>query len=334
MKTFAPTQKNFFRFYGGMVLSAMGLLLFEGCSPTLSNLTPETTPKNPSNTYRLTLHSKLKPNDVLQDSFKASVVIDGEKHLMENGPWGPNFFVYDYYMPGQRAEAAYYFSLNYDKNIHGRKQSKEIKTPLYRLKISERRVFSLECERAPVGTKVPVLGRGLKPEDKIIIGDFAANTEYVSGNVLLFTVPTLLPEKSYNVFLLSVEDKQFVGSLLVDKAKLHADLESIELRKGEKVSLTLSTDNSVSESGLALDVTTDVPDSVIMPEVLIPAKSNSVTVTIEGGEAGEGQLFVAAPGYEEMRIPIKVVGESGQNVSAKSDGVDANSTMNDLSLED
>ena len=43
--------------------------------------------------------------------------------------------------------------------------------------------------------------------------------------------------------------------------------------------------------GLFIDVTTDVPDSVVMPVVMVPANQTSVTVPIQGGKPGSGSLF-------------------------------------------
>ena len=43
-----------------------------------------------------------------------------------------------------------------------------------------------------------------------------------------------------------------------------------------------------------------------MPEVIIPANEDSVSVQIEAGEAGKGSLFVSANGYDELTIPFQV----------------------------
>ena len=43
--------------------------------------------------------------------------------------------------------------------------------------------------------------------------------------------------------------------------------------------------------GMLIDVTTDVKDSVVMPEVFVPANASSVTVPVQGGKPGTGSLF-------------------------------------------
>jgi hypothetical protein len=57
---------------------------------------------------------------------------------------------------------------------------------------------------------------------------------------------------------------------------------------------------------LLVNVTTDVPHSVIMPEVIIPAGQNSVSVSIQGGEPASGSLFVGAAGKGEITVPVSV----------------------------
>ena len=43
--------------------------------------------------------------------------------------------------------------------------------------------------------------------------------------------------------------------------------------------------------GLLIDVTTDVPESVVMPVVMVAAGQTSATVPIQGGKPGSGSLF-------------------------------------------
>ncbi len=302
MKRLTPTEKFLWK-----SLSAFSsLILFTGCSQTITNLTPDQAMQNPSNTYRLTMHTTAKESSALPNTYKANVVIDGETHQMQKGPLGNEFYIYDHYLPSDRAEAAYYFNVKYNYQSRGENKTQEFKSPLYHLKVAMRHVFSLESERGPVGAKISVVGSGFTTEDKVIVGDFAAETEFVSRNVVLFIIPTLITGKTYPVYVMNGAEKQFVGNLLVDKGRLHVDVDSLQMRKGDHQPITFKTDTPVSGAGLYLNVTTDVPNSVIMPEVIIPAKQDSVTVTVEAGEPGEGQIFVEAPGYEELAIPVQV----------------------------
>ena len=94
--------------------------------------------------------------------------------------------------------------------------------------------------------------------------------------------------------------------------------DSVEVMKGEKVSFTVETNAPVA-TDLYVNVTTDIPNSVIMPEVIIKAGETSATVEIEGGDAGKGSLFVNAQGYDEVNVPIEVQDESDDEDSENSD---------------
>ena len=58
--------------------------------------------------------------------------------------------------------------------------------------------------------------------------------------------------------------------------------------------------------GLLLDLTTDVPESVIMPEILVPQGQTSVTINVQGGRPGSGSLFLKGYGAGELSVPITV----------------------------
>jgi hypothetical protein len=53
-------------------------------------------------------------------------------------------------------------------------------------------------------------------------------------------------------------------------------------------------------------VTTDVPESVIMPEVVVPEGSTNVVVTVKGGKPGAGTLYLKGFGQGEITIPVSV----------------------------
>ena len=55
-----------------------------------------------------------------------------------------------------------------------------------------------------------------------------------------------------------------------------------------------------------MDITTDVPRSVIMPVARIPEGSGTVSIPIKGGEPGSGNLFVNVPGLKEVVVPVVV----------------------------
>lgn len=290
---------------------SLGAFLLYGCSPTITNLTPQSVPKNPSNTYRLTMRSDVTQGDTVQGTFKPIIIIDGQEKAMMESPLGKNFFFYDYdKMPREQNRAIYYYQINYDKNIRGNIVNKQVKSKLYNISLLDRYGLSLVDNRAPVGAKIDIVGKGFNENDKVIVGKVLAETEYVSGNVISFIVPEIIPN-NYNVYVSSnaqegTKLEEFVGNLIVDSPKLTVDVESIKLEQGGVQEITFSLSYPSNRGGLAIDVTTDIPDSIIMPEVVIPEGESSVSVDIEGGEAGEGNLYVNARGFQEISIPVEV----------------------------
>jgi hypothetical protein len=84
---------------------------------------------------------------------------------------------------------------------------------------------------------------------------------------------------------------------------------SINIAEKETVTLTFASP-VVLTARTVVDVTTDIPDSVIMPEVFIPGGSNTTSVSVEGGKPGTGHLYVRGPGSsKEIRIPVTVRGK-------------------------
>jgi len=63
----------------------------------------------------------------------------------------------------------------------------------------------------------------------------------------------------------------------------------------------------VTGAPLLIDVTTDIPQSVIMPEVYVKVGSNVGSVTLKGGTPGKGHLYAKAAGYTaQLTIPVTV----------------------------
>ncbi len=73
---------------------------------------------------------------------------------------------------------------------------------------------------------------------------------------------------------------------------------ALALRSGEHQALTFTIPSPAPAGGMLIDVRTDVPDSVIMPEVMVPANATSVTVPVQGGKPGSGSLFFTSSAGE------------------------------------
>ncbi len=291
------------------ILLFLPVLLFSGCAISMKDLTPSEIPANPSGIYTITLNSKIIGENIDDDSVTTEIVIDGETHPMTPSPTDDQMFFFEYEMPEGRAGARYYYIVSY--KIHGvrMEEPKSKVSPLHEFQLTNRYVVELESYRGPAGTVIPVLGRGFTVGDVIVLGQTEAETEYVSPNQLSFVVPPLQPGMSYPVVWRSDAGDRPVGNFRIDRAVNNVSVtpSSLVLNEGDTRVLGFQIDREAPPGGLPIDVTTDVPDSVIMPEVEIPAGYRTVSVQVEGGQPGQGQLFISVPGAEgETAVPISV----------------------------
>jgi hypothetical protein len=106
----------------------------------------------------------------------------------------------------------------------------------------------------------------------------------------------------------SVAGNSPVGTFRIDPSNLVVSPAALTLRTGERQPLTFSVPVSAPPGGLLIDVTTDVPESVIMPEIIVPQGQTSVTITVEGGKSGSGSLFLKGFGAGEVTVPVTITG--------------------------
>ena len=288
---------------------ALGLFLLAGCQGiVLTNLTPSSIPENPSQIYTITLRVTPKANTIVKNSIKPRLIIDGQNHPMTRSSMGENIFEFDYQLPAGREEIAYYFIVNYQIEGNGTISPGESYTGVTHARIVHRYVLSLEVNRGPVGARVSVLGRGFTPQDVIYFEDTPTRTVFESANALSFFVPALDAGRNYKITLGSASGNSPVGTFRIDGSTLAVNPSSLSLRTGERQDITFTIPNSAPTGGLLLDLTTDIPDSVIMPEVLVPQGQVSTTVSVEGGRPGNGSLFLKGFGAGEITIPVTVSG--------------------------
>lgn len=293
-----------FLFWLGALL---GVALLTGCeSITLTNLTPGSLPENPSQIYTITLRvTTSKTSMIHPESVQPFIVIDGQNYPMKRSI-GEGLYEFDYQLPPGRNEMAYYFLVNYKVEINGRLESRETYSEITRAAIVSRYVLSLEVSRGPVGARISVLGRGFTPQDIIYFDNVPARTVYESPNSLSFFVPALDASRNYQVMLGSASGNSPVGTFRIDSSSLTVSPTALTLRAGETQTLTFTVPNIAPPGGLLLDVTTDAPESVIMPEVVVPAGQTTVTINVQGGKPGTGSLFLKGYGTGEVTIPITV----------------------------
>ncbi len=286
------------------------VLILSGCSKSVKNLTPSEFPENPSNIYVLSVEIREKKDlGVVKDSMRPKVVIDGESRLMTRSPIGDNIWEYEYKMPSGRRNAVYYFDIEYEVYTAKSTKVKSITHPrdgLAKFTLVNRYVVTLEANRGPVGSKIGLVGRGFSPSDQVIVGGQLANSEYHSPNALSFFVPSLPAGSAYNVSIRSETGEMMVGSFRVDAAQMQVLPKSVSVASGGRATLIFSIPNAAPAGGLPVEITTNIPDSVILPEVVIPAGSRSINVPLEGGTPGIGVLYVETPGYSSLEVPVQV----------------------------
>lgn len=287
--------------------SLLALSLLTGCEAIkITNLTPTSYPENPSRIYTITLRVDLNDKDIVQGSVEPYIIIDGQNHLMKKSATGPSLYEYDYRLPNGRSALAYYFIVKYEIAFIERNEPREVYSELTRVDIASRYVLALETNRGPVGARISLLGRGFTPQDTIYFDSQPIRTQYDSSTSLSFFVPPFASGRNYTVTLGSASGQTSVGTFRIDSSSLSVAPQSLILRTGETQSLTFTIATPAPAGGLLLDVTTDVPESVIMPEVVVPAGQTTVTVTVQGGYPGSGNLYLKGYGAGEVTVPVSV----------------------------
>ena len=287
--------------------ATVALAMLSGCdSVVLTNLTPSSLPENPSQIYTMTLRVTPKIQTIVPGSTRASIIIDGQNYEMKKSSLADGLYEFDYQLPAGRDEMAYYFLVNYQTENANAISPHDAYTELTHAHIVHRYVLALEVNRGPVGARVSVLGRGFTPQDILYFDNTPTRTVFESPNALSFFVPALDPNRNYAVMLGSNAGNSPVGTFRIDSSTLSVAPSALTMHTGEKQTLTFTVPNAAPPGGLLLDITTDVPESVIMPEVVVPQGQTSVTITVESGKPGTGSLFLKGYGAGEVTIPVTV----------------------------
>jgi hypothetical protein len=312
--------------------SAVAFALLSGCeSVTLTDLTPKSMAENPSHIYTFSLRVTPRANTV--SGIVPRIVVDGRSFDMKKSALGEGIYDFEYQLPAGRDRLAYYYLVNYNIEANNVSTPQETYTRVETIQIVRRYVLSLEVNRGPVGSRISVLGRGFTPQDTISLNGTPARTQFESANALSFFVPAVETGRNYQVTVESPAGNSPVGTFRVD-AGANADMSmppsfgsaptmvtapaggapasvrvspsSLTVRTGEEQNLNFSVPTAAPAGGTLIDVTTDIPDSVIMPEVIVPAGQTQVAVPVRGGRPGKGSLFLKGIGSGEITIPITV----------------------------
>ncbi len=286
-----------------LLLPLLGILC-TGCQVTMRNLTPAKIPENPSGIYTFTMAAKIPKRG--SASVKAYIVIGGETHIMRKSSEDVNIFKIDFKIPAGYSEATYYYTVDYDSDSESRSKSKSIKSGLFTSRLVNRYVLQMESYRGPVGAEVAVIGRGFSPSDSIIFGSLEIPIIYHSGSSLSFLVPSLTSDQDYTLTLRSNRVDLPIGNFQIDTSYITVTPKSMRLTSGDSKTLEFSIEFNAPPGGFLIPATTNIPESIIMPEVIIPEGSRTVKVNIEGGETGMGKLYIDAPGFNPVELLIIV----------------------------
>ena len=227
---------------------------------------------------------------------------------MVKDPINPALWSCDYKLPSGFDEATYYFQANYiSQRDNGSDVERSLKSDLQVFRLENRYVGNLAAYRGPVGVEIAVQGRGLTKYDAITIGGEKTATRYLSENELRFTIPALPSGVDYPVQLIGGPHGALdIGNFRIDESILSVVPNTLEIQSGDTATLLFKIDFEAPQGGLPIDIKTNVPASVIMPEAFINQGDKTVNVPVRGGEPGEGKLIVSASGYEPVEIPVKV----------------------------
>ena len=291
-----------------LLAAAAGLSLVSGCtSVALSDLTPKSLPENPSEIYTFTLRVTPKSAVVEKNTISPRIVVDGQTYPMKRSALGENFYEFEYQLPPGRQDVAYYYLVNYQIATEGKQSLCEVNTELEHSQVIRRNVLEIEASRGPVGSSIGVLGRGFTPQDVIAFNGTPVRTVFASPTSLSFFVPALPSGQTYQVILSGPAGNSPIGTFRIDGTNVSVSPGSLTLRPGEQQMLTFTLSSPAPSSGLLLDVTTDIPSSVIMPEVLVPAGQMSANVPVVGGRPGAVSLVLKGyAGGGDITIPITV----------------------------
>ena len=273
------------------ILLSASLCFLASCNqPSFINLTSGNLSQNPSGIYTLQTELDIQDRKVNQDTIQVFAVVGGDTIPMVKDPVNPFLWSCDYKLPQGFDEATYYYLAKYSTHHAGSGLApKEVKSDLQVFRLENRYVGNLASYRGPVGVEIAVQGRGMTKYDSITLGGSKASTRFLSENELRFPVPALAAGIDYPVQLIGGPHGALdIGNFRIDESVIGVVPSSLEIKSGDSATLLFKIDFEAPESGLAIDVKTNIPNSVIMPEASISQGNKTVNIPIRGGDPGKG----------------------------------------------
>jgi hypothetical protein len=295
------------RFLSGFGLLGASLVCFLGCAHVhIKNATPEVLPVNASGVYPLTMDFSMLSSGVNERSVVARICVDGRKMSMKRISRGR--YSYEYRMPADRASVPYFFEVNYSRQTDAGIQHICEKSPTYQLLLSDHYALGMDTQRGTPGTIVTIIGRGLREGDAVYVNDQAVETRYISPTSIQFRIPPLAADRYYIVELADSHETLPVGEIFIDRGIIKTSPRALEIPKGQSVELVINLSSTALGNGVEVEVTTDIPDAIFVPDVVVRGGKSSTTAIIEGAEPARGTLFLRADGFMETAVPVVVYG--------------------------
>ena len=287
------------------------LLLLGGCNSVFQDFTPERIPENPSGIYTFSFAAEIPKGNRVKGSERAEITINNKTFPMVRSSSDDLTFTYDYKMPAGIKEARYYYTVYWDySTAQGTKTAVRYSTQeeekVFHARLINRYPIQLVNDRGPAGSRIPIVGSGFSSQDVVVVGGVEAATTIHSPNSIEFTVPALSAGRAYRVVVRTGGGDLAAGNFRIDEAAMSVQPSFIELASGSTDFVIIETGNPAPLGGLYVEARTDVPDSVIMPEIIIPEGARSVNVNITGGQPGNGVLILTVPGFAPVEIPVSV----------------------------
>ncbi|MBO7521361.1 MAG: hypothetical protein J6T16_03880 [Opitutales bacterium] len=307
-----------FKLMGG----AAAAFALAGCASTITNLSPEKFPQNPSGIYTLSMRAHINDGGVVKGSVKPFIVIDEQILPMREISSRPSdrMYEFDYTMPKGRKDAKYYYILEYksDTGAGGVVTRSFQSDSVYNLKVADRYIMNMQFDRGHIGAVVPVIGRGFNTLDKIKFGPVYATVESVSRDSISFVVPPLPSGKTYDVELESASGKTWIGAFRIDRSEIEISPAKIDINTGDVVNVIFNIGFKAGEKGFYIDVKTNIPSAITMGEVFVKPGQDSAVVPLKGASDASGKLYINARGFAEKVVPVRI-----SPAQVKADPVDA-----------
>lgn len=289
-------------------LGVLGVLLFmTGCAHlSVKNTTPSTVPVNASGVYPITMETIVRSGDVVHETIHPTVVVDGKKRPMKS--LKNDQYIYQYRIPRDQNSASYYFDVDYTLQGNSGIRHLNVKSPVYELKLANRYAVGIDSHRGVPGSHINIIGKGFTEKDQVRVGDQVADSQFVSSSSIQFILPAVSAEEYHEVVIFDEDGNEInAGKIFMDAGTITTSPSLIQLRQNESTNVTFTISFPAPKGGLDLDITTNIPDSISMPDVRVRQGRTSATVTIEGNEVGQGALFIQAEGYGQIAIPVIVL---------------------------